>query len=116
MNTTATVLSKLVAVFGVNAPLKAIYTSETVAYSDGTATLAFTAGKDGVEAKAPGQYDAVLKQKEVPQGDVADTAERQVEYELVETFVKEVAAAEKPKAVPKVKQTPDRGFEGRARF
>lgn len=116
MNTNTSVLSKLVAVFGVNAVLSAIYTKETVAYNDGTATLAFTVGKDGVEAKEPGQYEAVVKEKEIPQGDVADTAERQVEYELVEKFVKATTAPEAPKTKAKAKQTPSFGFEGRARF
>lgn len=114
------ILNKLVAVFGVNAKLSAVYSKEAVTFSGGGVTISFPVGKDGIEAKVPGQYDAVLKEKEVPQGDVADTAERQVEYELVETLVQAEPAISSsvstPKAKPAAKQSPAFGWGAKERF
>lgn len=112
------ILNKLVAVFGVNANLSAVYSKESITFSGGGVTISFPVGKDGLEAKEPGQYDAVLKQKEVPQGDVTDTAESKVEYELVETLVSKaaVAAEPAPKAKPAAKQSPAFGYGVKERF
>ena len=107
------IINKLVAVFGLNTALTATYVAGNVVYADGSTTLSFPVGKDGVEDKKPGVYNAELKEKPAVEG----TEEAAVEYELVETLAPvQPTAAAAPEVKPRAKQTPDFGFQGRERF
>lgn len=102
-------INKLVVVFGVNTALTATYAKKEVAYTDGTTKMVFPTDK--VSAKADGVYDVKLTVKPP----AAEAEESPLVYELTETF-REAVAAPKPTATKAAaKQTPNIGFEARAR-
>lgn len=105
-------VNKLVAVFGVNVILDAVYTADQVTYKDGATSVSFPLGVNNLEAKKPGTYKAELTTKPLPEG----AEEQALEYVVTETFVEAPKAVEAaPVVKPKTKQTPAFGYETKER-
>lgn len=102
-------INKLVVVFGVNAALTATYAKKEVIYTDGTTKMAFPTDK--ISGKPEGVYDVKLTVK----APAAETVEEPLAYELTETFRAPVVAPKPTATKAAVKQTPNIGFEARAR-